>query len=103
MLILGLNAASHNTSAALLSDGRLVAFAEEERFNREKYTMAFPEGAVRFCLETAGVRAVDLDLVAFGGTPREEILECGWDALRLAGRPWYRKWLRKEGQTLSFG
>ena len=96
MLILGINAASHNTSAALLADGDLVAFAEEERFNRERYTMAFPDGAVKFCLDHAGVKAADLSVVAFAGRPSAEILHCAWGALRLAGRPWYRNWLRDQ-------
>lgn len=93
MLILGVNAASHNTSAALLGDGRLLAFAEEERFNRERYTMGFPEETVRFCLAQAGVTAKDIDLVAFAGSPSKEMLTSAWGALRLAGRPWYRSWL----------
>lgn len=93
MHLLGVNAASHNTSAALVRDGRLVAFAEEERFNRERYTMAFPEGAVRFCLESAGIEAKDVDLVVFAGKPASEILHSTLGALRLAGRPWYRSWL----------
>lgn len=96
MLVLGVNAASHNTSAALVADGRLLAFAEEERFNRERYTTAFPEGTVRFCLEHAGVRPEDVDVVAFAGSPRAEILHSAFDALRLAGRPWYRTWLRDQ-------
>jgi carbamoyltransferase len=96
MRILGINAASHNTSAALLADGELVAFAEEERFNRERYTMAFPDGAVRYCLEAAGVGSEGVDLVAFAGRPSAEILHSAWGALRLAGRPWYRDWLRDQ-------
>ena len=93
MLVLGINAASHNTSAAILADGELLAFAEEERFDRERYTTAFPDGAVQFCLEAAGARAKDVSLVAFGGVPSAEILHSAWGALRLAGRPWYRGWL----------
>lgn len=96
MIILGINAASHNTSAALLADGRLVAFAEEERFNREKYTMGFPEGAVAFCLEQAGITPADVDVAAFAGRPWTEIRACAADAVRLAGRPWYRNWLRNQ-------
>src|SRR6187455_1464602 len=96
MLILGINAASHNTSAALLCDGALVAFAEEERFNRERYTMAFPDGAVRYCLDEAGIGPDGVDLVAFAGEPSAEILHSAWGALRLAGRPWYRNWLRDQ-------
>ncbi len=102
MLILGINAASHNTSAALIADGRLVAFAEEERFNRERYTMAFPDGALGYCLAEAGASAKDLSLVAFAGSPSAEILHSTWDALRLAGRPWYREWLRDQVLVTGF-
>ena len=84
MLVLGLNAASHNTSAALVADGRLVAFAEEERFDRTRYTTAFPEGALRFCLAQAGAAPDDVDVVAFAGSPRAEILHSALGALRLA-------------------
>jgi carbamoyltransferase len=63
--ILGINCFSHDTAAALLQDGRPVAFIEEERFNREKHTKAFPDEAIRFCLETAGLSINDLDVVAF--------------------------------------
>lgn len=102
MHILGVNAASHNTSAALVADGRLVAFAEEERFNRERYTMAFPEGAIRFCLAEAGIRGDEVDLVAFAGRPSAEILHSAAGALRLAGRPWYRTWLRDQVLVTGF-
>lgn len=96
MLVLGVNAASHNTSAALVADGELLAFAEEERFNRERYTMAFPDGAVKFCLDHAGAQASDLSIVAFAGKPSHEMFHSAWDSLRLAGRPWYRDWLRDQ-------
>jgi carbamoyltransferase len=96
MKILGLNAASHNTSATLLVDGQLVAFAEEERFNREKYTMAFPEQSLRYCLDQGGVALSEIDLVAFAGDPGTEIVHSMIGAIRLAGRPWYRTWLRNQ-------
>lgn len=96
MVVLGVNAASHNTSAALLVGGRLVAFAEEERFNREKYTMAFPQGAVDFCLRHAGVTPEQVDVIAFAGSPRAEVLHCAVDLARHWGRPWYRRWLRNQ-------
>ncbi len=96
MHVLGLNAASHNASAALVSDGALVAFAEEERFNRDKYTMAFPDQALRFCLDQAGIEMNDVDLVVFAGDPGAEIWHSALGALRLAGRPWYRRWLRDQ-------
>ena len=96
MNILGLNAASHNTSATLVVGGRLIAFAEEERFNRDKYTMAFPDQALRFCLDQGGIELDDVDLVAFAGDPKTEILHSIAGAIRLAGRPWYRTWLRNQ-------
>jgi carbamoyltransferase len=102
MIILGINAASHNTSAAIVRDGKLLAFAEEERFNRERYTMAFPEGTIRFCLEQAGVEGKDVDMVVFAGRPRDEILHSLWGALRLSGRPWYRSWLMDQVLVTGF-
>jgi carbamoyltransferase len=53
--ILGINCFSHDTAAALLQDGLPVAFIEQERFNREKHSKAFPDDAIRFCLDTAGI------------------------------------------------
>jgi carbamoyltransferase len=67
MIILGLSGAvSHDPSAALYVDGRLVAAAEEERFIREKHAKGrFPHAATRFCLEHAGVGPREVDIVAF--------------------------------------
>ncbi len=96
MRILGINAASHNASAALVDDGCLVAFAEEERFNREKYTMAFPEQAARYCIRASGGSIEEVDMVAFAGTPSAEMWHSAVDAVRLFGRPWYRTWLRNQ-------
>jgi carbamoyltransferase len=63
--ILGINCFAHDTAAALLQDGRPVAFIEQERFNREKHTKAFPDDAIQFCLATAGITIDDVDVVAF--------------------------------------
>ena len=65
MNILGINCFAHDTAAALLQDGRPAAFVEEERFNREKHTKAFPDRAVEFCLREAGIGIRDVDMVAF--------------------------------------
>jgi carbamoyltransferase len=63
--VLGINCFSHDTAAALLQDGRPVAFMEEERFNRDKHTKAFPDSAIEFCLRQGGVAMRDVDVVAF--------------------------------------
>jgi carbamoyltransferase len=63
--ILGINCFAHDTAAALLRDGEPVAFVEEERFNREKHTKAFPDSAIEFCLRDGGIGIRDVDVVAF--------------------------------------
>ena len=69
MHILGISCYFHDASAALLRDGMLIAAAEEERFSRKKHDAGFPEHAVRFCLEQAGVTVDDLDYVVFYEKP----------------------------------
>ena len=69
MNILGINAYHGNASAAILSDGKLVAAVEEERFNRVKYAAGFPAAAIRYCLETAGITAAEIDHVAVPRNP----------------------------------
>jgi carbamoyltransferase len=64
--ILGINCYAHDTSAALVMDGRPVAIGEQERFNREKHTAAFPDEAIGFCLRAGGISISDVDVVAFG-------------------------------------
>src|SRR4051812_22602461 len=69
MHILGLSCYFHDASAAILRDGQLVAAAEEERFSRVKHDFGFPERAIRFCLDEAGIHGRDLDYVAFFEKP----------------------------------
>src|SRR5688572_25754405 len=68
--ILGINAYHGDASAALVVDGKLVAAVEEERFNRIKHWAGFPEQSIRWCLESAGVRAAELDHVALSFNPK---------------------------------
>ena len=78
MNILGINSVYHESSAALLVDGVLVAAVEEERFNRIKHGKEadfdnphqFPERAIRYCLNHAGLTAKDIDHVAFSFDPK---------------------------------
>jgi len=69
MKILGISAFYHDSAAALLDDGRIVAAAQEERFTRKKHDRGFPSHAIRYCLEAAGCRASDIDMVAFYEKP----------------------------------
>jgi carbamoyltransferase len=80
--VLGINCFSHDTSACLLRDGRIVAFVEEERFNRERHTKRFPDTAIAFCLEQGGVGVNDLDVVAFAHRPGLDFARGALDALR---------------------
>ncbi|MFO0564507.1 MAG: carbamoyltransferase [Polyangiaceae bacterium] len=67
--ILGLSAYYHDSAAALIVDGAIVAAAQEERFTRKKHDADFPLRAVEYCLEEAGLRAADLDYVGFYDKP----------------------------------
>jgi carbamoyltransferase len=69
MRILGISCYFHDAAAVLLQDGVLVAAAEEERFSRVKHDFAFPEQAIRFCLDRGGLAGADLDYVAFFEKP----------------------------------
>jgi carbamoyltransferase len=67
--ILGISAFYHDSAAALVADGRIVAAAQEERFTRRKHDAAFPASAVRYCLAEAGLAARDLEYVVFYEKP----------------------------------
>ncbi|WP_036291179.1 carbamoyltransferase [Methylosinus sp. PW1] len=69
MRILGVSAFYHDSAAALIEDGRIVAAAQEERFSRVKHDARFPANAIDYCLAAAGVEAKDIDHVAFYDKP----------------------------------
>ena len=69
MNILGISAFFHDSAAALLQDGRIVAAAQEERFTRRKHDDAFPAEVARWCLQEAGIGITDLDAVVFYEKP----------------------------------
>ncbi len=69
MYCLGLSAYYHDSAAALIKDGAIVAAAQEERFSRKKHDAGFPEHALRYCLETAGLTLADVDQVVFYDKP----------------------------------
>ncbi len=67
--ILGISAFYHDSAAALVIDGEVVAAAQEERFTRRKHDHDFPQRAVDYCLAEAGLQAEDLDYVGFYDKP----------------------------------
>jgi len=68
-LILGISAYYHDSAAALVRDGKIIAAAQEERFTRKKHDAAFPAKAIGYCLEEAGITLADVDYVVFYDKP----------------------------------
>jgi carbamoyltransferase len=110
MRILGISAFYHDSAAALLVDGELVAAAQEERFTRRKHDPRFPENAVRYCLEAGGITLDDLDHIAFFEKPLlkfERLLEtylanapAGFSSFRMALPVWLKeKLFQKPGMV----
>ena len=101
MRILGVSAFYHDSAATLVADGRIVAAAQEERFTRRKHDSGFPKNAIAFCLDHAGAKLADVDLVAFYDKPFlkfERLLETylafaprGFDSFRMAVPVWLRE------------
>src|ERR1041385_3478479 len=69
MYILGINAYHGDAAAALIKDGRIVAAAEEERFNRVKHCAGFPTAALRYCLKAAGIGIEDVEHIGISRDP----------------------------------
>jgi carbamoyltransferase len=101
MKILGISAFYHDSAAALVEDGRVVAAAQEERFTRKKQDADFPTNAIAYCLEQASCKLDDIDLVAFYDKPFlkfERLLETylsfaprGFTSFRMAMPLWLRE------------
>src|SRR2546427_12788218 len=69
MRVLGISAFYHDSAAALIADGRIVAAAQEERFTRKKFDADYPRHAIEYCLNAGGVTLADVDYVAFYDKP----------------------------------
>ena len=69
MRIIGISAFYHDSAAALVVDGQIIAAAQEERFSRKKHDARFPHHALAYCLEEAGFTLSDIDYVAFYDKP----------------------------------
>src|SRR5678815_217578 len=88
MIVLGLGGAvGHDPAAALVVDGRVVAAAEEERFNRDKHAKGLQaELAAKFCLQFAGLNPSDVQVVAYPFAPISIFGPARW---HFAMRHWY--------------
>ena len=69
MYILGISCFYHDSAAALVKDGKLIAAAQEERFSRVKHDASFPKNAIRFCLDQAKVKIANLNYIGFYEKP----------------------------------
>jgi carbamoyltransferase len=109
--VLGISAFYHDSAAALLRDGEIVAAAQEERFTRKKGDPSFPSRSVEFCLRRAGIQARDLTHVGFYDKPLlkfERILETylgisprGFRSFAAAAPVWLKEKLYMERQLRS--
>jgi len=101
MRILGISAFYHDSAAAMVEDGDIIAAAQEERFTRIKHDASFPRRAIEFCLQWAGVRLSQVDHVVFYEKPLpkfERLLETylsfaprGFDSFRVAMPIWIKE------------
>jgi carbamoyltransferase len=112
MRILGISAFYHDSAAALIKDGQIIAAAQEERFTRKKHDPAFPKNAIEYCLDQAAIDMKDVDYVAFYDKPFlkfERLLETylafaprGFKSFKMAIPVWLKEklfqkdFLRKE-------
>jgi carbamoyltransferase len=69
LYVLGISAFYHDSAAALVTDGRIVAAAQEERFTRKKNDSGFPHHAIRYCLDEAEIELGAVDYVVFYDKP----------------------------------
>jgi carbamoyltransferase len=88
MNILGVSCFYHDSAAALLVDGKLVAASEEERFSRKKHDAGFPKLASRWCLDQAGIGVNDIDYVVFYEKPFVKFERILTTALQVVPKSW---------------
>ena len=101
MRVLGVSAYYHDSAAALIEDGSIVAAAQEERFTRKKHDSSFPAHAIRYCLEEGGTDLAGIDFVVFYDKPFlkfERLIETylafvprGFNSFRMAMPIWIKE------------
>jgi carbamoyltransferase len=100
-VVLGISAFYHDSAAAIVRDGTIIAAAQEERFTRKKHDASFPVNALRYCVMEAGVSFADIDFVTFYEKPFlkfERLLETylafapkGFSSFRMAMPLWLKE------------
>jgi len=111
MRILGISAFYHDSAAALVEDGRLIAASQEERFTRKKHDASFPRHAVSYCLDAAGCKLREVDHIVFYDKPFlkfERLLETyiafapkGFRSFQMAIPLWLREKLFQKSLLLK--
>ena len=111
MRILGISAFYHDSAAAVVEDGEIIAAAQEERFSRKKHDSRFPRHAIDYCLEAARATPQDIDFVAFYDKPFvkfERLLETyvafaprGFQSFKMALPLWLREKLFQKSLLLK--
>ena len=111
MLVLGISAFYHDSAAAIVHDGEIVAAAQEERFTRKKHDAGFPYHAVAYCLDAAGASLADADSIVFYEKPFlkfERLLETylatvpkGFKSFRMAIPLWLKHKLFQKKQLVA--
>ncbi|SOD63050.1 carbamoyltransferase [Streptomyces zhaozhouensis] len=106
---LGISAFYHDSAAALVDAGTIVAAAQEERFSRRRHDPAFPAQAARYCLTEAGTKLDDLDRIAYYEDPRRKFHRVLWTQIGTAPRgfgtfrhvlPEWLAWKRRATETV---
>ena len=111
MRILGISAFYHDSAAAVVKDGEIIAAAQEERFSRKKHDSRFPRHAIDYCLEASGATPQDIDFVAFYDKPFvkfERLLETyiafaprGFQSFKMSLPLWLREKLFQKSLLLK--
>ena len=111
MRILGISAFYHDSAAALIEDGNIIAAAQEERFTRKKHDPAFPKEALTYCLKEAGLTLSEVDHIVFFEKPFikfERLLEtylasapAGFQSFKMAIPVWIKDKLFQKGNLIE--
>lgn len=111
MRILGISAFYHDSAAALIEDGNIIAAAQEERFTRKKHDPAFPKEAITYCLKEAGLTLSEVDHIVFFEKPFikfERLLEtylasapAGFQSFKMAIPVWIKDKLFQKGNLIE--